>query len=194
MELSNREFWGLVHGLVLGSFFLLAFAGGLAGLYSMRRRWLTEEGVIERTRRLTVGFWVMAGVAWATVVTGTWIVYPWYREKLAGDDLAAGCAGLQLPEPGKCSPRDFLLSNVSGDTESWHEFGMEWKEHVAWIAPMLATTAAALVLYYGKALARDRALRNLVLGLFVGAFAVASLLTLVAIATLVFKKIVERFS
>ena len=43
---------------------------------------------------------------------------------------------------------------------------------------MLATTAAALVLYYGKALARDRALRNLVLGLFLGAFAVATVAAL----------------
>jgi hypothetical protein len=174
MELSNREFWGLIHGLVLGSFFLLAFAGGLAGLYSMRRRWLTEEGVVERTRRLTVGFWVMAGVAWATVATGTWIVYPWYREKLAGDDLAAGCAGLQVPDPTKCSPRDFLLSNVSGDTSDWHEFGMEWKEHIAWIAPMLATSAAIVVAVYRSRLADAPRVRRVAITMFVLAFVVAA--------------------
>jgi len=174
MELSNREFWGLIHGLVLGSFFLLAFAGGLAGLYSLRSRWLTEEGIVERTRRLAVGFWAMAIAAWATVVTGTWIVYPWYREKLAGDDLAAGCAGLQLPQPGKCSPRDFLLSNVSGDTESWHEFGMEWKEHVAWIAPMLATSAAIVVVIYGRRLANAPRLRHIAIWMFILAFATAA--------------------
>jgi len=28
-----------------------------------------------------------------------------------------------------------LLSDVSGSTKDWHEFGMEWKEHVAWISP-----------------------------------------------------------
>src|SRR4029453_4181111 len=39
MELTNREFWGLVHGMVLGAFFLLAFAGGLAELYGLRARW-----------------------------------------------------------------------------------------------------------------------------------------------------------
>ena len=173
MELSNREFWGLIHGLVLGSFFLLAFAGGLAGLYSMRKRWLTEEGITERARRLVVGFWVMAGVAWATVLTGTWIVYPWYREKLAGDDLA-GCAGLTIPEPGKCSPRDFLLSNVSGDTESWHEFAMEWKEHIAWIAPMLATSAAVVVAVYRARLADVPRVRKIAITMFVLAFAVAA--------------------
>ena len=173
MELSNREFWGLMHGLVLGSFFLLAFAGGLAGLYSLRSRWLTEEGIVERTRRLTVGFWAMAVVALATVMTGTWIVYPWYREKLVGED-GAGCAGLQIPSPGKCSPKDFLVSNVSGDTESWHTFGMEWKEHVAWIAPMLATSAAIVVAIYGRRLADAPRLRRIAITMFVLAFATAA--------------------
>jgi hypothetical protein len=32
MELTNREFWGLIHGMGFGALFLLAFAGGLAGL------------------------------------------------------------------------------------------------------------------------------------------------------------------
>jgi hypothetical protein len=37
MSLTNRETWGLIHGLVLGSFFSLAFAGRLAELYGLRR-------------------------------------------------------------------------------------------------------------------------------------------------------------
>lgn len=41
------------HGL--GSLFLLAFAGGLAGLYSLRPQLITAEGVVERMRRLKVG-------------------------------------------------------------------------------------------------------------------------------------------
>ncbi|HEX2029201.1 MAG TPA: hypothetical protein VHF25_14500 [Nitriliruptorales bacterium] len=53
------------------------------------------------------------------MICGTWIVYPWYRAKLApvGDDLFAGCAGAVLPAEA-CSRRDFLLSNVSGQTEA----------------------------------------------------------------------------
>ena len=31
-ELSDRQFWTVVHGLVLGTIFLLLFGGGLAGL------------------------------------------------------------------------------------------------------------------------------------------------------------------
>ena len=47
------------------------------------------------------------------------------------------------------------------------------------MAPILATTAAALVVYYGPGLARDRTVRNIVLALLLGAFAVASLAALI---------------
>jgi hypothetical protein len=172
MELTSREIWTLVHGLIIGSLFLLAFAGGLAGLWSFRPELVTPAGIQERLLRLRIGVTSMAVLAWATVITGTWVVYPWYRESLAGED-AAGCEGLQAPSD-KCSPRDFLLSNVSGDTEDWHKFGMEWKEHIAWISPMLATAAAFLVVYYGADLVRNRTLRILTMVVFVGAFAVAA--------------------
>jgi len=180
MELSNREFWTIIHGMVLGALFLLAFAGGLAGLYSCRPEWLTSEGIRERITRLRYGTGLMALVAWLTVATGTWIVYPWYRENLSevGDDRYAGCEGLQVPNED-CSPRDFLLSQVGGDTESWHKFWFEWKEHIAWIAPMLATAAAFLVFYYGRSLAQTPFLRRLVIWLFVGAFAVAGIAGLI---------------
>ena len=155
MELTSRETWTLIHGLVIGSIFLLAFAGGLAGLWSLRPEWVTSAGLSERMRRLKIGTTVMALMAWATVLTGTWIVYPWYREKFP------------------TSAKSQLLADPN--TENWHEFGMEWKEHIAWIAPMLATVAAFLVLYYGSALARHRTLRNLALGFFVAAFATAAI-------------------
>src|SRR3989337_1191592 len=96
MELSSREAWTVIHGLVLGTLFLLAFAGGLAGLWSMRPGLVTTQGIRERMTRLYYGTWIMAVVAWATVITGTWIVYPWYRAKLAGEGFP-GCAGAALP-------------------------------------------------------------------------------------------------
>ncbi|MEE9533912.1 MAG: hypothetical protein V3W06_05800 [Acidimicrobiia bacterium] len=174
MDLTSRETWTIIHGLVLGTLFLLAFAGGLAGLWSLRSGLITTEGIKERMRRLYVGAWGMAAVAWLTVITGTWIVYPWYRVKLApvGDDLYAGCAGTILPST-TCSPRDFLKSNVSGQTDNWHQFGMEWKEHVSWAAPILATAAAFLLFYYGPRLIARPWLRMVVIVMFVGAFAAA---------------------
>jgi hypothetical protein len=173
MHLSYRETMTVIHGMVLGSAFLLAFGGGLAGLYSLRPALVTAQGIRERTRRLIVGTWGMAIVAWATVITGTWTVYPWYRAKLSGADFA-GCRAAQLPV-GQCSPRDFLLSNVSGKTADWHTFGMEWKEHVAWIAPLLATAVAFAVTYYGPRLVRHQGVRRALMAMFVAAFAVAGI-------------------
>jgi hypothetical protein len=174
VELTYRETWALIHGIILGAVFLLAFAGGIAGLYSLRPQLVTEEGIRERMGRLYVGTTVMAGLVWAAVLTGTWLVYPWYREKLAGDDFS-GCNGLALPNSTTCSPRDFLLSNVSGNTSEWHTFGMEWKEHIAWFSPFFATVAMFLVLYYGRGLARNNTARWITISFFVLAFATAAI-------------------
>ena len=45
------------------------------------------------------------------MITGSWVVYPWYRAK------------------GPGSPKSILLANPA--TKDWHNFAMEWKEHVA---------------------------------------------------------------
>ncbi len=154
MSFTNHEWWALIHGMVLGALFLLAFAGGLAGLYSLRATLVTSEGITERMRRLKIGVTAMAVVAWLTVISGTWIVYPWYREQ------------------GPDSPRSQLLANP--DTADWHEFGMEWKEHVAWISPILATAVAFIVLYYGNQLIRHERVRRTTMLLFVLAFVFAA--------------------
>lgn len=160
MELSNRETWAALHGMFFGAIFLLAFAGGLAGLWSLRPEWVTVNGLRERMLRLKVGVVTMAVVAWVTVITGTWIVYPWYRAKppQGVTDLTAYPRSYLLATPGK---------------EEWHKFGMEWKEHVAWIAPILATAVAFIVLYYGKQLIVDKKLRYASIALFVLSFAAA---------------------
>ncbi|HEU5301065.1 MAG TPA: hypothetical protein VFW06_02385 [Acidimicrobiia bacterium] len=155
MDLTNREWWGLVHGMGFGALFLLAFAGGLAGLYSLRPDLVTVEGVKERMRRLKIGTVAIAVAAWGTVITGTWIVYPWYRE-----DIAQSAKSRLLANPG---------------TEDWHIFGMEWKEHIAWISPMLLTAAAFIVVYYGTNLIRHDRVRKTVMALLVLGFATAAI-------------------
>jgi hypothetical protein len=153
MDLTTREFWALIHGVILGGAFLLAFAGGFAGFHSLRPELVSAEGMHERMRRLMAGTVGMAALVWLTVITGTWIVYPWYREDTAD------------------SPRTLLLDNP--DTEDWHTFAMEWKEHVAWIAPMLATVAAFIVLYYRDDLIKNQTARKIAMACFVGAFGIA---------------------
>lgn len=159
MNLTEREFWTVVHGMGLGALFLLAFAGGLAGLWSLRREWVTPAGLHERLHRLTAGTWVMAAVAWLTVVIGTYLVYPWYRAR--------------PPESADLSqfPRFYLLDNPN--LSAWHTFGMEWKEHVAWLAPILATAVAYVVLRYGPKLAYEEQIRRALVVLFTIAFAAA---------------------
>lgn len=155
MQLTDKEWWGLIHGMGFGALFLLAFAGGLAGLYSLRTGLVTPQGVVERMRRLKIGVVAMAVAAWGTVLTGTWIVYPWYRD------------------PAKTSPRSVLLSDP--ETADWHTFAMEWKEHVAWLSPILATTVAFIVVYYGTNLIRHDRVRKTAMTLLVLAFGFAAI-------------------
>jgi hypothetical protein len=154
MSLTDREFWTLVHGMIFGALFLLGFGGGLAGLYSLRPELLTADGVKERLFRLKVGVVTMAVAAWGTVLTGTWIVYPWYREDIP------------------TSPRSTLLADPN--LADWHHFGMEWKEHIAWISPILATVVAFIVVYYGTSLIRHDRVRKTALTLFILAFLMAA--------------------
>jgi hypothetical protein len=51
---------------------------------------------------------------------------------------------------------------------------MEWKEHVAWLAPMLATAAAYLIWRYGGKLAEDDKIRKGALILLTLAFTAAA--------------------
>jgi hypothetical protein len=106
-------------------------------------------------RRLEIGVTTMAATAWLTVITGTWIVYPWYRDK------------------SPTSAKSILVA--SSGTKGWHEFGMEWKEHIAWISPILATVVAFIVLYYGTNLIRHERARRATVALFVMAFVFAGI-------------------
>ena len=155
MHLTDREWWAVIHGMGLGALFLLAFAGGLAELWSLREGQLTEAGILRRTRRIEFGTWTMAAAAWLTVLTGSYIIYPWYRDA------------------APTSPKSRLLADPG--TANWHEFGMEWKEHIAWIAPLLATAVAFTVTYYGTSLIKHQGIRKALLVFFTAAFVIAGI-------------------
>jgi hypothetical protein len=92
----------------------------------------------------------MAALAWLAVLTGAYIIYPWYRA---------------TPPPGTANLAAFpqRLLMASPTTSGWHSIGMEWKEHVAWIAPISITMAASVVLQYGRNLKNLPQLRSAVL-------------------------------
>jgi hypothetical protein len=160
MEISFKELWTVAHGMGFGAIYLLAFGGAIAGIYSFRPELTTHAGIKERITRLNIGLSLMAIMSWLTVISGTWIVYIWYRAK-PGE-------GADLME----FPRYFLLSKPS--TKEWHEFGMEWKEHVAWIVPFIATSVAYSVYSVGEELAKNDRLKKALLWLILISFCCAA--------------------
>jgi hypothetical protein len=161
MVVTARELWTATHGMALGAIFLLCFSGVMVALYSLRPEWLSPAGMSERLRLTKIGTSLMAAAAWLTVFIGTYIIYPWYRAK--------------PPEGANLAdyPRSWLLAhpNLAG----WHTFGMEWKEHVAWFCPILATAVCFVIWRYGNQVAANPRLRMAVAVVFVLAFSSAAI-------------------
>jgi hypothetical protein len=157
MVMNGHEIWTVVHGMVFGFIFLLGFSGALYAVYSMKPEWLTVEGLSKTVNIIKVYLWLLAGSVWAAVFTGAYIVYPWYRAT-----PPTGTADLSA------FPKFLLLANEN--TAQWHEFGMEWKEHVAFLAPIAATVVAFVVTYYGPTLAKKVGERRAVMIFFIFAF------------------------
>ncbi len=150
MEITLRGLWTMIHGMGFGALYLLACSGALVELY--RRYAPGAAATSERDERFIGAYLLaMAVLAWLTVLTGAYIIYPWYRA---------------LPPPGASNlaefPQRLLMSNPA--TIGWHSIGMEWKEYVAWLAPISITMAAAVCLRYGRRLRDFPQLRNAVLG------------------------------
>ena len=169
MELSWRECWAILHGMILGGFFLGAFGGGLAGFWSLRPEWVTSAGVTECIRRMVIGTTTMAIVAWLTVLLGTYVIYPWYRARPPVEPAKMTAAELQA------YPKFYLPQGPhAAQTAAWHDFAMEWKEHVAWLVPILATAVAFVVARYRAQLVNERNLRRALIVLFTIAFLAAA--------------------
>ena len=157
MEITVRDLVTVLHGMGFGALFMLAFSGALAELYRMSISTGPIPASSRGQRLLNVYLIIMVGLAWLTVFSGAYIVYPWYR--------AVPPAGLtDLSE----YPRRLLLS--SGKTSEWHNVGMEWKEHVSWLAPIAMTMVAYVAMRYRWAITRPRRMRTAVLVFAIAAF------------------------
>ena len=154
MEITTRSLWTLVHGMGFGALYLLACSGAIVLLYLRSATNAPAHSTPGSDRILGIYLTVMAALAWLTVLTGTYIVYPWYRA--APPASAANLAAF---------PRSLLLSNPA--TKQWHLIGMEWKEHVAWLVPIVITTAAVVVIRYGRDLKFHPQLRVALYGFIV---------------------------
>jgi hypothetical protein len=129
MLFSTSSMLTMLHGLVLsgGALILLVLA-----LLSLRLIG-TGAGAAPRDARNSamIGRLCVAAsvLLWLSVISGTYVIFPMYRET-----PPEGIAVLAD------YPRALLLSRP--DTRWLHSFGMEIKEHVPWIAAILATAAA----------------------------------------------------
>lgn len=149
MEIASRSLWTLVHGMGFGVLYLLACSGALVELYG-RFIGRTELLTSSDSPLLKAYLVVMSLLAWLAVLSGTYLVYPWYRAT-----PPTGAADL------RGFPQKLLMSNLS--TIGWHSIGMEWKEHVAWLVPITITLATVVVAQYGSDLRNHPKLRSAVL-------------------------------
>jgi hypothetical protein len=144
-----------------GALYLLAFSGALVELYRLTSPAAPSPLTPSQSRFLNVYLAVMVVLAWAAVFTGAYVIYPWYRA---------------TPPPGTVDlsafPQQLLMSNPA--TSGWHSLGMEWKEHVAWVAPMAATMVTFVLLKHRAAWNALREIRTTVLG-FAAAFLAAAI-------------------
>lgn len=150
MEMTERGLWTLIHGMGFGGLYLLACSGAIVELW---RRYAPAAEASVSTRDesfFRIYLIVMTLLAWLAVFTGAYIIYPWYRAT-----PPAGLTNLAA------FPQRLLMSNPA--TIGWHSIGMEWKEHVAWLAPISISMACAVFLKYGRAIRNHPALRNAVL-------------------------------
>jgi uncharacterized membrane protein len=155
MEITTRDFFTVLHGMGFGALFMLAFSGAIVELYriSVAPTQMSAKG------QQLLGLYLVAMVflAWLTVLTGTYQIYPWYR-------AVPPTGVVELSE----YPRRLLLS--SGKTSQWHNIGMEWKEHAGWLAPIAITMAAYVTMKYRQAIVQHRNMRIAVLAFTVAAF------------------------
>jgi hypothetical protein len=157
MEITTRDLLTVLHGMGFGALFMLAFSGAIAELYRMSAPGVAARPGSHENLLLRLYLAAMVILAWATVLSGAYIVYPWYRA---------------LPPAGIANLADYpqRLLMASKTTSGWHSLGMEWKEHVAWLAPIAMTMVAYVFVKYGRALTRQRQIRAAVLAFTVVAF------------------------
>lgn len=150
MEITTRALWSLIHGMGFGGLYLLACSGAIFELWRRYAPGGPAQPSLSDVRFFRMYLVAMAVLGWLAVLTGAYVVYPWYRAI-----PPAGIANLAG------YPQRLLMSAPA--TIGWHSLGMEWKEHVAWLAPIAITMAAAVFIRYGRAIRNHPPLRNAVL-------------------------------
>lgn len=168
MLFTSDRIWTMVHGVGLGGAALMGLAAALFCLYAAR----TSDGpsvAAPNASLALAGLTVFtAAMLWLTVLVGTYIVFPPYRAT-----PPAGVTDLSQ------YPRSLI--EASPDTAWLHAFAMESKEHVPWIASMLATAVAFVTVRYRSKVLYDASLRNMAITLLAICFALVAFASLMGV-------------
>ena len=165
---SERSIWTMLHGIVLGGGALLGLSAALFALATMRVPQAMDAATHPQERQLGWLTTFVAVALWLTVLVGTYASFPPYRATPPEGitDLAR-------------YPRSLLQSNP--DTAWLHSFGMEIKEHVPWIAAMLATAVAFVGMRDRSRLPRDGSVRRMAIALLAICFVLVSVVSLLGV-------------
>ena len=155
----------MLHGIVLGGGSLMALGAAVFCLWAMRADNAPDATVSNQSRYLTWLIVVTAVLLWVSVLSGTYIVFPWYRA---------------TPPEGLTDlsqyPRSLIQSNPG--TAWLHSFAMEIKEHMPWIAAMLSTAVAFISVRFGSRVLSDRQLNRMATTLLAISFLLVSFIAI----------------
>ena len=145
---SYRSILTMLHGLGAGGGALLALFAALFALWTMRTDGAVDPVVERRSRNVKWLVVLAAALLWGAVLGGTYLVFPPYRA---------------TPPEGLTDLTAYPRSLLQSDPETtWlHSFAMEIKEHVPWIAAMLATAVAFVGVRYKWLLLSDRGINRM---------------------------------
>ena len=146
----------------------MALAAALFSLRAMRAADPSNTAVQDQSRYLAWLVMLAAAALWSTVLIGTYVNFPPYRA---------------TPPDGLTDlsqyPRSLLQSNP--ETVWLHALAMEIKEHVPWIAAILATAVAFVALRYRSRLLTDMRLNSMATTLLGICFGLASIVGVLGI-------------
>jgi hypothetical protein len=167
MLFTDRSIWTMVHGIGLGGAALMGLAAAMFYLYAVPDS-KGSGGAPTASRALAVVTIFTAAMLWLTVLVGTYVIFPPYRATPPDGvtDLSQFPRALVLASPG---------------TEWLHAFAMESKEHMPWIASMLATAVAFVSAHYRSRVLNDASLRNMAITLLAISFALAAFMSLLGV-------------
>ncbi len=169
MLFTELSIWTMIHGIVLGGAALMALSAALFSVHVMRAADGLEDVATESESRSLARLTVfIAVVLWMAVFVGTYIIFPPYRAAPPAGVIDLG----QYPKS---------LIQASPDTSWLHAFAMESKEHLPWIASMLATAVAFVAVRYRTKLLNDAQLRSMGMTLLAICFVLVAFVSLMGI-------------